>query len=122
MQKLRQDNQAAILKARQRTAKTCSDSNGYDLITVPQVRRARATHLLVYTSKCVRGAVISGIWMQQVKICCTRRIQHLVLSDVQSSSWHGVGALQGATTSHDGQRMRVFTVKQLRDVGDAADK
>jgi hypothetical protein len=28
--------------------------------------------------------------------------------------------MQGSTVAHDGQRMRVFTIKPLRDVGDPA--
>lgn len=39
MQRLRQQNQAAILRARRKHAKTCSNDAGYDLITVPKVRR-----------------------------------------------------------------------------------
>jgi hypothetical protein len=38
LQWLRQQNQAAILRARHKHAKTCSNDAGYDLITVPKVR------------------------------------------------------------------------------------
>lgn len=38
MQWLRQQNQAAIVQARRKHAKTCSNDAGYDLITVPKVR------------------------------------------------------------------------------------
>lgn len=37
MQRLQQENRAAILKARRKHAKTCSNDAGYDLITVPKV-------------------------------------------------------------------------------------
>jgi FAD binding domain of DNA photolyase len=37
LQRLRQQNQAAIVQARRKHAKTCSNDAGYDLITVPKV-------------------------------------------------------------------------------------
>ena len=64
MQVLRKENRFAILEARRKHAATCSDANGYDLITVPP----------------------------------------------------------GSTVGHDGQKMRVFTVKELRATGDVAQK
>ena len=39
-QELRMQNMAAIQDARRRHKDTCSDADGYDLITVPEVRKS----------------------------------------------------------------------------------